>query len=553
MPNPQPTSLASTDRDARLWTLLLLSSLAYFFSVHQADNDLWGHLFAGREILARGGVPRVDAYSYTVAGGAWFNHEWLTHVLFAELYGAAGSAGLLLYKMVAALAAFGLTFAGIRRRSAQPWIWGSVGLLTIAVLARGFAIRPQVFSYAAIALVLDLLDRYQHGSLRLLWLLAPLFVLWANVHGGFVLGLAIVAGFTGWQLLMGFPLLRPTPDAHRPSSLRTLLAVFASCLGAAMLTPYGSKLLGYLWDELSRSHPITEWQPASPWQSEHSAFFLMFAVFVASLLLGWRRGAVNGHALTLPQAQGERGNTYDDTRSTAREGRAAVEQPHWRDDGWRVVLSLGVGLFAIRHQRHIPVFALCAAVPLTAQLEALAHRLDERRYQLLSDAALTMVRAGLVLLALFQLTLTGLRLWRDGLQVTFDPSEYPVAAVAALKAGAAHGNLAVPLDWGAYVLWHLAPQIKPSIDGRFATVFPESVVEDNFAFYRGDDRWRRLIDNYPTEAVLAPRDWQLPIEHAPGWHKVYEDSVATLFVREDHIGDFGIRLGNSTTPTGFFP
>jgi len=46
-------------------------------------------------------------------------------------------------------------------------------------------------------------------------------------------------------------------------------------------------------------------------------------------------------------------------------------------------------------------------------------------------------------------------------------------------------NLAVPLDWGEYVLWFLAPQVKVSLDGRFATVFPEQVVADNFDFFTG--------------------------------------------------------------------
>jgi hypothetical protein len=483
-----------------VWALLLASSVAYFFSVNHADNDLWGHVFAGREILAHAAVPRVDTYSYTVLGRPWFNHEWLTHVVFGALYGIAGSAGLLLYKFLAALVAFGLTWQGVRRRAATSWVWGSVGLLAIAVMARGFAVRPQVFTYAGVALVLFLLDEHGRGRERRLWWLPPFFVLWANLHGGFLLGLAILGGFAGWTAVA----------ASRRSLLP--LGVFAVSLLAVMLTPYGPSLLGYLWDELSRSHPITEWQPASPWRSEHAAFFVMLGVLAA----------------TLPLAR------------------------QWRDQGWRIVLALGVGLFAIRHQRHTPVFALCAAVPLAAQLELLAEPLQRRGLRL-SSAAQGLIRGGLVALAVAQLLFTALRFWSDGLQITFEPNEYPVAAVQALKAGAAHGNLAVPLDWGAYVLWHLAPGIKPSIDGRFATVFPESVVDDNFSFYRGDDNWRRLIDNYPTEAVLAPSDWQLPITHEPGWQKVYEDPVATMYVRLDHLTAFQLRNVPTDAVAGTFP
>ncbi|HVM96308.1 MAG TPA: hypothetical protein VMT89_07955, partial [Candidatus Acidoferrales bacterium] len=260
MPNP-PASPVSTDQDARLWTLLLVSSLAYFFSVNQADNDLWGHLFAGREIVAHGAIPRVDVYSYTVLGFPWFNHEWLTHVIFAEVYHFAGSAGLLLYKGAAALTAFGLTFAGVRRRSDNPWVWGGVGLLLIAVLARGFAIRPQVFTYAAVALLLDQLDRYQNGRRQHRWMLPLLFVLWANVHGGFVLGLAILAGFALWQVQFELLFAWVAVGAGRRTDwIKVALPMLISvlCVPAAALNPYGRGLFGYLWDELSRSHPITE-------------------------------------------------------------------------------------------------------------------------------------------------------------------------------------------------------------------------------------------------------------------------------------------------------
>jgi len=77
-----------------LWTLLLGSSVLYFFSTNEADNDLWGHLFFGRLILTARAVPSVDPYAYTTAGHPWINHEWLSQVLLAAVYQFAGSPGL---------------------------------------------------------------------------------------------------------------------------------------------------------------------------------------------------------------------------------------------------------------------------------------------------------------------------------------------------------------------------------------------------------------------------------------------------------------------------
>ena len=179
---------------------LLLSSVAYFFSINEADNDLWGHVLFGQQILARGMVGKVDTYSYTVAGQPWMNHEWLSQAILGAVFEWAGSPGLLVLKFVVATLTFLLLFSMIRRRSGAPFIWGGVGLLAIAVLARGFAIRPQVFTYCGAALTLWLIDRYRCGHERALVFFPLLSVVWANMHGGFILGLGIL----GYHVIAGF-------------------------------------------------------------------------------------------------------------------------------------------------------------------------------------------------------------------------------------------------------------------------------------------------------------------------------------------------------------
>ena len=499
MPSPLVSTRSPRASQSGAWAFLLLSSVAYFFSVNEADNDLWGHVLFGSQTIARGAVARLDAYSYTVAGQPWVNHEWLSQVILAAVYRWAGSSGLLLLKFAVATLTFLLLFSMIRRRSATPYAWGSVGLLVIAVLARGFAIRPQIFTYCGAALTLWLIDRYRRGRPHVLWFLPPVFLIWANLHGGFILGLGILGFYTGATLLS-----EGRPPWHPWVALTTSAAVTA-------LNPYGPGLLLYIWNELSRSHPITEWQRAAPTDAAQFAFFALFAALLATLPL--RR--------------------------------------HWRDDGWEAVLAVGVGLLALRHQRHTPVFALCAAAPLAAQLQQTQDWVARRSSFALSASAQRIVSFGIVALALLQLSLTGARLWRDGLRVVYDPRDYPVAAVRALRDARVSLNLAVPLDWGEYVLWFLAPQVKVSLDGRFATVFPEAMVEDNFAFFSGAPAWRRLLEHYPTEAVLLPADWSSPIRREPGWQRAYGDAVAEIYVRSER----GLQLGarTDTSEAGVFP
>jgi hypothetical protein len=374
----------------------------------------------------------------------------------------------------------------------------------VAAMARGFGIRPQVLTYLFVALVLLLLDDYQRGRRGTLWCLPAVFLLWANLHGGFVLGLGILGLFACADLL------------GQNRSPRPWIALLA-CIGVTALNPYGPRLLLYVWNELSRAHPISEWQRAA-FGAEHLAFYGMFALFLASLPFG----------------------------------------REWRRHGWQVLLTVTVGVLAVRHQRHTPVFALCAAAPLASQLENARRWLAQRSAVSFSSASRRLLGAGIIALAAAQLWLTAVHYRRYGAQIFFDPLEYPVAVVRAMQQSGVRGNVAVPLDWGEYVLWFLAPQVKVSLDGRFATVFPERVVEDNFNFFLGTRGWRRLLDDYPTQAALVPAGSPCPVRSLSNWRLVYRDQQAELYVRVGSIQAIGLESlplqpGSQQIPVGIFP
>lgn len=502
--SPLPRAARGRLAERLIWTLLLSSSVVYFFLTNEADNDLWGHVFFGRTILATRMIPRVDTLAYTTAGRPWVDHEWLSQVVMGVLYGSIGPAGLVIAKFAVAASAFALVLARLCRRATEPTIRGITGLFAIAAMARGFGIRPQVLTYLLVALLLLLLDDYQRGRRGVLWCLPAVFLLWANLHGGFVLGLSILGLFACADLL------------GQNRSPRPWFVLLASAAVTA-LNPYGPRLLLYVWNELGRAHPISEWQRAT-FGAEHLAFFGMLVLFLASL----------------PFAR------------------------DWRRHGWEVLLTLGIGLLAVRHQRHTPVFALCVAAPLASQLENARQWVAQRSAVSFSSASRRLLGAAVIALAVTQLWLTAMHYRHYGAQIFFNPMEYPVVAVRAMQQSGARGNIAVPLDWGEYVLWFLAPQVKVSLDGRFATVFPERVVEDNFNFFLGARGWRRLLEDYPTQAALLPAGSPCPVRSLPGWRLVYRDRQAELYVKADSAQAIGLEAaplqsGSEQIPVGIFP
>ena len=508
---------ASRSAGAWAWALLLCSSAAYFFLANDADNDLWGHVFFGRHILAAGGAPHTDPYAYTTAGATWVDHEWLTQAGMAVLFDRLGNPGLLLFKFLAGVATFALVLHGVRQRTPVAWQWGGIGLLVAAVLARGFACRPQIVTYVAVAALLVLLRQAGSRHRAWLWAVPPLFALWANAHGGFVLGLVVLGMATAaatWQ--------------RRPEA-RQLGLVLGLAVAATAVNPYGPGLLVYVAKELRMPHPITEWQAPALTEVEHGAFFALLGLFVVTLPFQRLASRPREHG-TRTTAHG-RGPTDSGIQSVLRAPGSVFPSIFGRAFDWEVLLAIGVAAMALQHQRHTPLLAICAAAPLATQLRRASVWARHHGVTGLGIGATRALGGAVVALAVLQLGLTAARLRRDGLNIVYDPADYPVRAVAAMRAAGMTANLAVPLEWGEYVLYFLSPRVKVSLDGRFATLFPESVIAENFDFFAGAAGWQRLLDAYPTDAVLLPADASCPIDTLPGWRRILTDGTASVYVR----------------------
>ena len=99
------------------------------------------------------------------------------------------------------------------------------------------------------------------------------------------------------------------------------------------------------------------------------------------------------------------------------------------------------------------------------------------------------------------------------------------------RAGA-EGNLLVDFDWGEYVIWHLGPRVKVSIDGRRETVYSSQALARDLDFREARPGWRALLQiGNPRFALLrrgSPCDQRMRAE--PGWRLAYEDSLCSLFL-----------------------
>ena len=135
-------------------------------------------------------------------------------------------------------------------------------------------------------------------------------------------------------------------------------------------------------------------------------------------------------------------------------------------------------------------------------------------------------------------------------QIMMRVEDVPVAAVALLKQSGVAGNLAVEFGWGEYVLWHLGPCVKVSIDGRRETIYTAEIYQQNLDFMFGRGDWSALLTRQPTDMALVTRgaaDDNLLSLH-PEWVQVFADSGTALFVRRNAAS-----RAAASPPTGFVP
>jgi hypothetical protein len=161
------------------------------------DTDLWGHLRFGQAVIAQRHLIPHDSYSYTMYEERWSNHEWLTEVVMAAAYNTLGVVGLKMWKFACVAATMLLVVMGLAETRATPT--AQLNTLTVVAIAMmpQLEYRPQLFTFVLFAAMLALLACHNFRGRAPLWLVIPMMALWANLHGGFIMGIAVLALYAG--------------------------------------------------------------------------------------------------------------------------------------------------------------------------------------------------------------------------------------------------------------------------------------------------------------------------------------------------------------------
>ncbi len=266
-----PTLVVLVGACAALWRQSMHTGLS---------GDVFYQVASGQWMLTHHAVLSHDVFSYTVAGRPWTNEEWGFQVLLAWLVAHVGAVSYWLVPSGACTAALLLAVARWRRAGAGRLWAAALGVLATAGLSTGLAPRPQDVSYLLFSLLLLVLTLARHQA-RWLWAVPPLMALWANLHGSFLLGLAVLVLEVAWSLL---PPLSGRAAAGHPLRPKAAGGALLAGLLASLANPYGPKLLAYAL-HVSTAGQLTSL--IAEWQSpDFHSYFYLAVIFGPVALLG---------------------------------------------------------------------------------------------------------------------------------------------------------------------------------------------------------------------------------------------------------------------------
>ncbi len=503
-----------TDRYSRPWvshvktpwnlalSIVALSWLFFFFAQRPLwHTDLWSHLQYGELIWSTTAIPLTEPIMPLAAGVPFTDTAWLSQVIAFGLYNIADVTGLQLLYATILTACFALQVFMCRRQGIAI-SWGAAAVMGWLNWHQFQVIRPQLAGVLCFVVLLALLTN-RRVTRKMLWLIPLLMLLWANLHGSFVMGLVLVGGFCLGRAIDVYHRSRKISTIWQDILTRRLVGLLLLSSCAVMINPYGPKLYAYVltFSQNPNLSDLTEWQMLSVWNSQGQAFVIIVTLWCMA-------------AYFSPQ------------RVCATE----------------LLLLAGLGGLTIWTSRMILWFAPVAAYYLALHVGAIWQRIGLRRW--LPDASRRSVFATLVASLAMTLSLV-MCIWNKAMPGGPDAvfraavsDQTPVAAAEVLLVQPPPGQIFNTFEWGDYLFWtaHRNQQDWKLFVASHAHLVPRAVWQDYMAVINVAPDWQVRLDRHDIKTVIVDKRYRgaliAHLHNAPAWRLRYEDDIAVIFVRD---------------------
>ncbi len=475
---------------ARLVTLITFIALFAMAVRTPADTDMYWHLRTGQFILETRTIPAADPFSWTAFGAPWVNVHWLSQVILYSSYALLGMPGLAL--LVAALVVLAFVFVW-RQMEGDPFARAFIVVLAAAAAGAVWTPRSQMATFVFTPLIAYLIYLYKWKQLDRLWLIPIVFVLWVNLHGGYISGFMVLGAVLAGEIVnrvLGFD----GPEMLSWKRWRKLLIITAISgvvllinpyTVAALQLPFKTVNIGVLQDF------IEEW--AAPNFHELYQQPMVWMLLLTLVIIGWS------------------GRRLDAT------------------DAALLVIFAYISFLA---RRNIGLFALICAPVLSRHATSLIGRYRWGQRRLSSGSPI--INWIILLLILGAAILKVLVPLVPASQAQAEAKILPVKAADWIVANRPAGKLFNSYNWGGYLLWRLWPQYPIYADGR-TDVYPNTFLQEYLQIVTGQQDAPALFDERGIRTVIVEQESPLVTQLVKSglWQESYRDEKAAVLTRHE--------------------
>lgn len=450
------------------------------------DYDLWARLIAGMSVVQSGHVLKHDFLSYTPTH-LWFDHEWGSGTVFYLFLHFFGPAGILIIQTILVFLIFFtmtriISLRGLKTTSAYNFIFYFFAFIAMAPILNQ-PVRSQLFTFLLFSVFLYILERARKGQNRALFALAPLMIIWNNIHGGCISGIGLILLYVVGEFLNKKP-------------VKKYILALVSTIIVLPINPWGFEYLKFLISANTMKRPdVMEWWGL--FSKYHMFGYIKFKIFAAILLL-------TEAGLGIKQALSKNFN-FDKTK----------------------LLVLGVTLFlAIQHVKMIPFFAISATCFLYDDFYIALNYINSKvpkKVAIIKDITIYLI----ALMFIFA------NLKSKAFQPILNWDRYPLRAIEFIKENDIKGKLLINFGQGSYASYKLYPQNKIFMDGRYEEVYYEGMVPLLKKFYLLNNSWDEILRQFPPDVMVIEKDYPVykKLQQTKEWKLVFEDISFGVFVK----------------------
>lgn len=468
-----------------LGALVIGFNAVIMLPLFRLEPDTWWHIKLGQQILVTGHWLKADIYSFTAYGNNPLAYEWLGEVVLWLAYKIGGLKGLqiLLFGLTSTILVLAYYLGCLRSRNSKSAFAATIAIAPLAAMT--FTLRPQLLGYILLLITLIILERYRAGLQKSLWILPPLFLIWVNTHGSFILGYCILGlyWFCGLRRFeVGGLRMEPWTKKQR---IHIEIVFLLSCL-TLPITPFGGQAAVFpiekaLYFPQQAAH-IEEWLSLN--------FSLWEPKLMLLLLLGFLLVQVT-HRLNF-----------------------RVED---------LFLVFFTAYMTCVHTRFVIIFALIFAPMAALVLANWLPAYEPEKDKPVINAVLIMAIALGVVHAVPS---------RKHLAKIVS-EKFPVAAVHYLKEHSVPRPMYNAYAFGGYLLWAMGPKHKVFIDGRGDFYERAGVFSDYIKIQNIRPEALAILHTYHVNSCMVKRNGPLAtlLSVRPNWKEIYKDSLSAIFVR----------------------